>query len=208
MTDELKEEVKETPVGDVQSEEKTDSIEDDTSKTIIGLQADKAILEEKLAQEILEKENYKKGMLSAKGKVKEEEKEELKEEVKEEVKEEKSEVTEAKTETTGYNPEKEAIAQFSKKYPNVNMTNVLAHYRGGKQDTVTGILDSLEDAQSYYEYKSGKTSDISSLANQGSGVSETKNVITPKVTTRDIQIADQFFKGDVARYLKYKKDES
>ena len=116
----------------------------------------------------------------------------------------KTEVTELKTDTTGYSPEKEAIAQFTKANPNIDMSNVLAHYRGGKQETVTGILDALNDAKDYYEYKSGKTSNVSSMASQGSGVSETKNTVIPKVTLEDVKIADKMFGGDVQRYLKNK----
>jgi len=210
---ELKNEGEGTPAEEIQPVEKPESNMD--------LEVQNTILEEELGKQVEEKDNYKKGLLS-----KEEENKKLKQQIKaltedplEPTTEEEPKVIEEITpvetpveptvpkESEGYNPEKEAKAQFIKNNPGINMTDVLANYRGSKYDTVTEYLTALEDAKEYTDYKSGKKTptNASVMTGQGNGASEVKNIVTPKITARDIEQAKRFFGGDVNRYLKAKQ---
>lgn len=168
-------------------------------------------LERELSKQLEEKENYKQAALS-----KEEELKKVKAQIKalteSPVEIKPQEVTpvppviseEPKVvETTGYNPEKEAKAQFLKMYPGVNMEKILEHYRGGKYETVVEYISALEDAKSYSDWKTGNTSSIN-LPSQGSGVSEVEGKTSIKVTYKDKEIADKYFGGNLERYLKVK----
>lgn len=106
--------------------------------------------------------------------------------------------------SAGYNPETEAKAQFKEKYPNTDMSKVLAEYRGGKYETVTEYLKALEDAKNYSDYLSKKVQPTNYVS-QGNGVSEVENTSQPKVTAYAIKQAKKYFKGDVAAYLKNNK---
>jgi len=172
-------------------------------------------LENELSKQLEEKENYKKAALSkeeelkiAKAKIKAlteippKEKPQEPEPKEQVVIEDKPKVVEP----TGYNPEKEAKAQFLKMYPNVNMQKVLENYRGGKLDTVTEIVSALEDAKDYSDFKSGNTNSSNALSSQGGGVSEVENKYQQKVTSKDIEISKKFFNGNLERYLKHKQN--
>jgi len=187
----------------------------------LDLQAQLAELEAQLSKEVEEKENYKKGVLS-----KEEENKRLKAALKafegtpeepiepkepeepkaqDEPKEPEEPKTPEKPEVApqGYNPEKEAIAQFKRENPGVNMEEVLANYRGGKFDTVTEIKDALQDAKDYVDFKSNKKPN-SGYSASGGGVSEVETKTTSKVTAKDVEMAKRYFGGDLQRYLKNK----
>jgi len=213
---ELKKEEKDTPAEAAQPAENAESIDSQTD--LVEVQTE-------LASALEREGNYKKATLAKEAEnkrlkaqlaainepVSEEEPEGDKPEEPEKPKEEIPEVVPEPTEdkpqedvTTGYNPEKEALALFADKYPNVDMAKVRAEYRGGKYETVTEYSKALEDAKDYSDFKEGKRPSTNHVG-QGNGVSEVDNKSTAQVTPYDIKQAKKYFKGDIAAYLKYNK---
>lgn len=217
---ELKELEKETPKEEVQPEKKPESGLDSEAQV--------AVLEEELAKQKEEKDNYKQGVLSKQEeikklkaqvqilqdtppveKVEDKEPEQELEPKEKEKKEEapKEDIPKEAPKTEGYNPETEARAQFARKYPDAKMSDVLVNYRGGSYETVTEYMEALEDAKEFTDFKAGKSSseNVSGMASQAGGVSETENKSKPRVTAKDVEQAKKYFDGNVDRYLRAKE---
>lgn len=195
------------------SEKKLESEGEDTPKTETDFAAEKAILEDKLNKILEERDNYKQGMLNAKEELKKFKKEpdsDVKHQEEELEKKEELQKPKEQKETlpskSSYNPEKEAIAQFERKHPDVKFEEVRGFYRGERgKETVADILDDLEDALDYRNFKKGGASSFQGFT-QDAGSSERPTSVQQKVTKKDIDLADRYFDGDLNRYLKYRDE--